>query len=108
MKLKTVVCDITAIAYGYGLNFCELKTKKMKNRIELTIEHKDHNTVELTNCKGDTFTYDPQKHEGFEDFLSGAKILPIADVVGTLCNHNWHHLDNHSDRMMCVKCDKRI
>ena len=52
----------------------------MKNRIELTIEHKDHNTVELTNDKGDTFTYNPQKHEGLEDFLSGAKILPIADV----------------------------
>ena len=53
----------------------------MENRIELTIEYKDHNTVELTNGKGDTFTYDPQKHEGLEDFLSGAKILPIADVI---------------------------
>lgn len=47
----------------------------MKNTIELTIEHKDHNTVELTNKNGDTFTYDPKKHEGLEDFLSGAKIL---------------------------------
>tara|TARA_R110001606_G_scaffold398055_1_gene576190 strand:- start:4029 stop:4286 length:258 start_codon:yes stop_codon:yes gene_type:complete len=52
----------------------------MKNRIELTIEHKDHYTVELTNGNGDTFTYNPQKHEGLEDFLSGAKILLIADV----------------------------
>ena len=36
------------------------------------------------------------------------KQLIIPVVVGMLCEHNWHHLDNHSDRMMCVKCDKQI
>lgn len=54
----------------------------MKNRIELTIEHKDPYTVELTNGNGDTFTYNPQKYEGLEDFLNGAKILTITAVVG--------------------------
>jgi hypothetical protein len=38
----------------------------------ITIEHKDHSTVELTNLKTDTFTYDPNKCEGLEDFLNGA------------------------------------
>jgi len=57
----------------------------MKKRIELTIEHKDHSTVELTNGKGDTFTYNPQKHEGLEDFLNGAKILPST--------RNWIPID---------------
>ena len=37
-----------------------------------------------------------------------AKQLTLTDVVSMLCDHNWHHLDNHSDRMMCVKCDERI
>jgi hypothetical protein len=36
------------------------------------------------------------------------KLLGIPVVVGMLCEHNWHHLDNHSDRMICLKCDKRI
>lgn len=59
----------------------------MKNRIELTIEHKDHYTVELTNDKGDTFSYNPQKYKGLEDFLNGAKTLPTPSFVipkGTL------------------------
>jgi len=47
----------------------------MINTIELTIEHKGYYTVELTNKKGDTFTYNPHKYEELEDFLSGAKIL---------------------------------
>ena len=54
----------------------------MKNRIELTIEHKHHTSVVLTNESGDTFTYDPTVWEGLEDFLSGAKILDIP-VVST-------------------------
>ena len=53
----------------------------MKNTIELTIEHKDHSTVELTNSEGDTFTYNPQKYEGLEDFLSGAKNLGVGDII---------------------------
>jgi hypothetical protein len=32
----------------------------------------------------------------------------ISDVVAGLCEHNWHHIDNHSDRMECVKCNKHI
>ena len=54
----------------------------MKNKIEITIEHKHHTEVVLTNQCGDTFTYNPIVHEGLEDFLSGAKILDIPDVVG--------------------------
>jgi hypothetical protein len=59
----------------------------MKKTIELTIEHKDHYTVELVNGKGDTFTYNPHEHEGLEDFLSGAKILLIADVSNSVCEN---------------------
>lgn len=47
----------------------------MKKRIELTIEHKDHHTVELRNANGDRFTYNPLIHIGFESFLMGAKEL---------------------------------
>ena len=83
----------------------------MKNRIELTIEHKDHNTVELTNDKGDTFTYDPQKHEGLEDFLSGAKILPIAVVSKSVtCDHNYPHVNGWSIHQPshCSNCGKDL
>ena len=37
-----------------------------------------------------------------------AKQLTLHNVVEIQCDHNWHHLDNFSDRMYCVKCDKRI
>jgi len=46
----------------------------MKNKIELTVEHKDHHTVELTNGNGDTFRYNPQKHAELEEFLRVANI----------------------------------
>jgi hypothetical protein len=80
----------------------------MKNRIELTIEHKDPYTVELTNEKGDTFTYNPQKYEGLEDFLSGAKILLIADVSQakrTVCpdcgDYGWIYSEDGTRRKNC-------
>ena len=38
----------------------------------ITIEHKDHYNVELTNKNSDTFTYNPEIWEGLEDFLNGA------------------------------------
>lgn len=38
----------------------------------IKVDHKDHSTVILTNLKTDTFTYNPDVHEGFEDFLNGA------------------------------------
>lgn len=47
----------------------------MKYTIQLEVEYKDHFTVELTNGKGDTFTYDPNEHEEFESFLLGTKII---------------------------------
>lgn len=37
----------------------------------IKIEWKDHYTVVLTNPKGDTFTFNPQKHEGLADFFMG-------------------------------------
>jgi len=48
------------------------KTKIMKT-IQLKINRVHHLLVELTNDKGDVFSYNPQKHEGLEDFLSSAK-----------------------------------
>jgi len=36
------------------------------------------------------------------------KQLIIHGVVKSLCVHNWHHLDNHSDRRECQKCGKNI
>jgi hypothetical protein len=76
----------------------------MKNRIELTVEHKDHSTVELTNGKGDTFTYNPQKYKGLEDFLNGAKILLIADVSKSF--YCYEELDEKLPRCekQCVVC----
>lgn len=38
----------------------------------IKIDHKDHSEVELINLKNDTFTYNPNVHEGLEDFLNGA------------------------------------
>ena len=38
-----------------------IKNKIMINTIELTIEHKDNYTVELTNKRGDTFIYNLER-----------------------------------------------
>jgi hypothetical protein len=47
----------------------------MKKTIELQIENISPFEVVLTNGNGDTFTYNPIKHESLEDFLSGAKTV---------------------------------
>ena len=39
-------------------------TKKIK------IEHKSHDEIILTNEKGDTFTFNPIKHESLADFFN--------------------------------------
>ena len=78
----------------------------MKNRIELTIEHKDHSTVELTNGKGDTFTYNPQKYEGLEDFLNGAKILPIPVVVGSFVCRDCEKPSKEYRDNLCEPCHR--
>jgi hypothetical protein len=36
------------------------------------------------------------------------KLCSLHNAVEIQCDHNWHHLDNHSDRMECTKCDKQI
>ena len=43
--------------------------------IQLKIEHVHHKLVELKNDNGDVFSYNPQKYEGLEDFLYGAKTI---------------------------------
>lgn len=50
----------------------------------IKIYHKDHSTVELTNLKTDTFTYNPDVHEGLEDFLNGAVLRDRPDDVFVL------------------------
>ena len=40
-----------------------------QSRENIKIECRDHHTVILTNPKGDTFTFNPQEHEGLADFL---------------------------------------
>ena len=44
-------------------------------KIEMIIDHISHTEVLLTNKKGDTFTYNPNIHEGLEDFLSGCYVV---------------------------------
>lgn len=82
----------------------------MKNRIELTIEHKDPYMVQLTNGNGDTFTYNPQTQEGLDDFLNGAKILPRQDVVGRSeqlpCGDLMKHYFSLSKIGRCITCDR--
>jgi len=80
----------------------------MKNKIQLTIEHKDHSKVELTNGKGDTFTYNPQKHEGLEDFLNGAKILPSTRNWIPVDFTNMMEYQQASENNCWLKFDKAV
>lgn len=92
-------------ARGYGLNFCETKFKNMNKKIELTIEDKHHNSMILTNEKGDTFTFDPMINEGLSDFLSGAKILSIADVSNSVClSCKSKYKDKGLPKNRCIDC----
>ena len=72
-------------------------TKEQQEAILNKYIKEKHNTDE---CSGFV--------DGINATLELVNKLSIPVVVGTLCDHNWHHLDNHSDRMMCVKCDERI
>lgn len=50
------------------------------------IDDQDHYEVKLVNDKGDTFTFNPFQHEGFDSFLSGCKIVSdgVSEVVSNL------------------------
>ena len=37
-----------------------------------------------------------------------SKQLTLTDVVESCDGCNIQHIDNHSDRMICVKCNKRF
>jgi hypothetical protein len=77
----------------------------MKKKIELNIEHKDNITVELTNDKGDTFTYNPLKHEGLEDFLNGVKILSSTRDWSLVSHHNRIDYQQASENNCWLKFD---
>ena len=50
----------------------DLKQNTLKmNKIEVKIDYKSHTETILKNGKGDTFTFNPQKYEELQDFLSG-------------------------------------
>lgn len=48
------------------------------------IDDQDHREVTLINAKGDKFTFNPLKHEGFDSFLSGCKIASDGDLAGVV------------------------
>jgi hypothetical protein len=35
-------------------------------------------------------------------------VLPTVHLDCRECEHNWLHVDNHSDRMYCSKCLERV
>ena len=43
-----------------------------------------------------------------KEIESLVKNCSIPDVVESCEGCNIQHIDNHSDRMICVKCDKRF
>ncbi len=49
------------------------------------------------------------KQLGIDNNILGfVKNLTIPDVVESCEGCNIQHIDNHSDRMICIKCDKRF
>ena len=56
---------------AYIDNPIEQKLNQKMSKIEVKIDYKSHTETILKNGKGDTFTFNPQKYEELQDFLSG-------------------------------------
>jgi len=48
---------------------CPASESKQDNKRSISIDYVDHDCIVLTNERGDTFEFNPLKHEGLADFL---------------------------------------